>query len=183
MKILFSKREDKMYSLEYISTASSYNHVFRITNKLYERDYVFTASLPELRYLREIELENLWFFVQLIDNGETQIFVEATANDGDISPTIRRYMRINLSNYERNCADLVKYPGRLRIVETKDLDCALSDKYLIGAIVSVPADTDKSDMRNVLRQKLETIRDNAFAIACASHLNEGETENANTQNT
>ena len=121
MKILFSKREDKMYSLEYISTASSYNHVFRITNKLYERDYVFTASLTELGHLREIELENLWFFVQLIDNDERHVFVEATMNDGDFSPTIRRYM-----------------------------------------------------------QDLETMKDNAFAIANGIYLNEGETENANT---
>ena len=179
MKILFSKREDKMYSLEYISTASSYNHVFRITNKLYERDYVFTASLTELKYLREIELENLWFFAQLIDNDERHVFVEATMNDGDFSPTIRRYMQINLSNYERNCAELVKCPERLRIVETKNLKYPLSDKYLIGAIISVPDDTDKSDMRNVLRQKLEDIKDNAFAIANGICLNEGETENAN----
>ena len=180
MKILFSKREDKMYSLEYISTASSYSHVFRITNKLYERDYVFTASLNELKYLREIELENLWFFAQLIDNDERHIFVEATMNDGDFSPTIRRYMQINLSNYERNCAELVKDPGRLRIVETKNLKYPLPDKYLIAAIISVPDDTDKSDMRNVLREKLETMKDNAFAIANGIYLNEGETENANT---
>lgn len=66
MKILFSKREDKMYSLEYISTASSYNHVFRITNKLYERDYVFTASLTELRCLREIVLNSLSIQVDFV---------------------------------------------------------------------------------------------------------------------
>lgn len=101
-------------------------------------------------------------------------------NDGDFSPTIRRYMQINLSNYERNCAELVKDPGRLRIVETKNLKYTLPDKYLIGAIISVPDDTDKSDMRNVLRQKLEAIKDNAFAIANGICLNEGETENANT---
>lgn len=86
---------------------------------------------------------------------------------------------------QRNCAELVKYPGRFRIVETKDFKYPLPDKYLIAAIISVPGDTDKSEMRNVIRQKLnfKTTATNlvdAILEPLRSNLNEGETENANT---